>query len=205
MKQLVQELIDAGYLKTPRIITAFFAVDRKDFVPEEEKVLAYENMALPTMFGQTISQPAVVAFMLELLQPQEGDTVMDVGAGSCWQTALLAHIVGKRGKVFAVERLCPLLEWGKKNFAQYGFANTQFFCRDATKRLPEHAPFDKIIAAAAGERMIGNWQKQLNLGGCIVMPIANSIWLYIKKSETDFEKHEYPGFAFVPLIEERTQ
>lgn len=201
MKELVEQLTKAGYLKTPRIIEAFLKVDRKDFVPEEFKSLAYEDEALPTMLGSTISQPATVAFMLELLQPQEGDTVMDVGAGSCWQTALLAHIVGPKGKVYAVELLCPLLEWGKKNAEKYGFTNVMYLCQDATKGLPEYAPFDNIIAAAAGRAMMQAWQDQLNIGGCIVMPIRDSIWLYTKKSAAEFEKEEYPGFAFVPLIE----
>lgn len=176
-------------------------VDRKDFVTDEMKPSAYEDAALPTMLGQTISQPATVACMLELLQPHNGDKVMDVGAGSCWQTAMLAHIVGPEGKVYAIERLCPLLEWGKTNFQKYGFTNTLFFCRDGTKGLSEHAPFDAIIAAAAGHRMIRAWQDQLKIGGRIVMPIEHSIWLYVKRSDTEFEKEEHYGFAFVPLIE----
>lgn len=200
MKELVQKLIEEGHLKTERIIEAFLRVDRKDFMTDEMKPLAYEDTALPTLFEQTISQPATVAIMLELLQPEKGDGILDVGAGSCWQTALLAHIVGAEGKVYAVERLYPLLEWGKRNFQKYGFTNTLFFCRDGTKGLPKHAPFDKIIAAAAGHEMIKNWQDQLKVGGRIVMPIEHSIWLYVKKSGTEFEKHEHYGFSFVPLV-----
>ncbi|MEK7494020.1 MAG: protein-L-isoaspartate O-methyltransferase [Patescibacteria group bacterium] len=203
MKELVKQLILQEYLKTPRIIEAFLAIDRKDFVSEDQYDEAYWDIALPIGYGQTISQPATVAFMLELLQPKEGDNIMDVGAGSCWQTALLAHIVGAEGKVYAVERICPLLEESKKRFAKYGFTNTTFFCRDATKGFPEYAPFDKIIAAASGHAMIKQWQKEVKVGGRIVMPIEESIWLYIKRSETEFEKQEYPGFMFVPLIEER--
>lgn len=201
MQELVKQLIEQGYLKTPRIIEAFLAIDRKDFVPEDQYDEAYWDIALPIGYGQTISQPATVAFMLELLQPKEGDKVMDVGAGSCWQTALLAHSVGPRGRMYAVERICPLLEESKKRFEKYGFTNTAFFCQDATKGLPEFAPFDAIIAAASGHAMIEQWQKEVNVGGRIVMPIEYSVWRYIKKSETEFEKQEYPGFAFVPLIE----
>lgn len=201
MEELVKQLILQGYLKTPCIIEAFLAIDRKDFVLKDQCDEAYWDIALPIGYGQTISQPATVAFMLELLQPHEGDRVMDVGAGSCWQTALLAHIVGPQGKVYAVERVCPLLEESKKRFAKYGFTNTTFFCRDATKGLPEYAPFDKIIAAASGSRMITEWEKEIKIGGTIVTPIEYSIWRYIKISETEFEKQEYPGFAFVPLIE----
>jgi len=201
MKELVEQLIKEGYLKTQRIIEAFLRVDRKDFVTEEEVAHAHENIALPTKYGQTISQPVAMAFMLELLQPHRGQRIMDVGAGSCWQTALLAHIVGMDGKVFAVERLGPLLRWGKMNFEKYGFTNAEFFCRDGTKGLPERAPFDAIIAAAAGERMIKTWEAQTNIGGRIVAPIGHSVWLYVKKSEIEFEKQEHYGFEFVPLIE----
>lgn len=204
MKELVKQLIEQGYLKTPRIIEAFLAIDRKDFVSEDQKDEAYWDIALPIGYGQTISQPATVAFMLELLQPQKGDGVMDVGAGSCWQTALLAHIVGPQGKVYAVERICPLLEESKKHFAKYGFTNTTFFCRDATKGLPEYAPFDKIIAAASGRAMMQRWKEEVKVGGRIVMPIEESIWLYIKRAETEFERREYPGFMFVPLIEDKS-
>lgn len=201
MQELVKQLILSGYLKTPRIIEAFLAIDRKDFVSQDQHDEAYLDIPLPIGYGQTISQPATVAFMLELLQPQEGEKIMDVGAGSCWQTALLAHIVGQEGKVYAVERICPLLEESKKHFAKYGFTNTTFFCRDATQGFPEYAPFDAIIAAASGHAMIRQWQKEVRVGGRIVMPIELSIWLYIKKTEIEFEKQEYPGFMFVPLIE----
>src|SRR3989344_365410 len=126
--ELVQRLIEEGYLKTERIIGAFLNVDRKDFVPEEYKSESYGDYPLPIGWGQTISQPATVAFMLELLQPQAGDKVMDVGAGSCWQTALLASIVGPTGKIFATERISELLERGKENIKKYAFGNTEFLC-----------------------------------------------------------------------------
>ncbi len=202
MKALTAKLIRDGYLKTPQIIEAFLAVDRVDFAPKEYKNEAYGDYPLPIGYGQTISQPATVAFMLELLQPQAGDKVMDVGFGSGWQTAILAHIVGENGSVFAIERIAELYELGKNNLQKYNFKNISYFCADATKGLSEQAPFDKIIAAASGEAMPPAWLEQLKIGGRIVAPIQSSIWLYIKKSETEFEKHEYPGFVFVPLIKE---
>lgn len=202
-KELFKKLVDEGYLRTPQIIGAFLDIDRKDFVPEEYKSEAYGDYPLPIGFGQTISQPATVAFMLELLQPQVGDKVMDVGSGSGWQTALLASIVGENGSVYAVERISELCEFGKKNLQKYNFKNIFCFCADAAKGLPEHVPFDKIIAAAAGEAMPPAWLDQLKIGGHIVAPIQSSIWLYIKKSETEFEKLEYPGFAFVPLVKNK--
>src|SRR3972149_9523414 len=200
--ELVQRLIEEGYLKTERIIGAFLNVDRKDFVPEEYKSESYGDYPLPIGWGQTISQPATVAFMLEVLQPQAGDKVMDAGSGSGWQTAILASIVGEKGSVYAVERIPELYEFGQKNLQKYKFQNISFLCADATKGLVEQAPFDKIIAAAAGSEIPPAWLEQLKISGRIVAPIGSSIWLYIKKSETEFEKLEYPGFAFVPLIKE---
>ncbi|MGC8851948.1 MAG: protein-L-isoaspartate O-methyltransferase family protein, partial [Minisyncoccia bacterium] len=89
-QQLVLSLIEDGWLKTPQIIEAFLNIKREDFVPDNEKEIAYLNTALPIGFNQTISQPLVVAFMLELLQPQKGEKILDIGSGSGWTTALLS-------------------------------------------------------------------------------------------------------------------
>src|SRR3989337_2277723 len=144
MKTLVAKLIRDGYLKTPQIIEAFSVVDRKDFVPEKHKSESYGDYPLPIGWGQTISQPATVAFMLELLQPEAGDKVMDAGSGSGWKTGLLACIAGEKGSVCALERIPELYEFGQKNLQKYKFQNISFSCGDATKGLSEQAPFDKI-------------------------------------------------------------
>ena len=95
---LIDSLVEQGWLKTPRIIKAFRKIKRIDFLPEDMKDLAELNEALPIGYGQTISQPLVVAFMLELLEPKPGDKILDIGAGSGWTTALLAEIVSQQGK-----------------------------------------------------------------------------------------------------------
>jgi len=206
MDKLVESLIKKGVLKTPRIIEAFLKIDRIDFVPQDLKSEAYIDEPLPIGFGQTISQPFTVVFMLELLQPEPGNKILDVGSGSAWQTALLAEIVGKEGKVFAVERAPELCESGKENAKKYNFFKEErikFYCRDATGGLPQEAPFDRIIAgAAAKDGVPTQWLSQVKVGGRLVMPIQNSIWLYIKEKEDKFKKEEHFGFAFVPLISE---
>jgi len=207
---LIDNLIQEGWLKTPRIIEAFRKIKRVDFLPENIKNLAELNEALPIGYGQTISQPLVVAFMLEQLQPEIGDKILDVGSGSGWTSALLGEIVGGPtkggypGKVVAVEVIPELNEFGERNVAKYDFIKSgivEFICADGSKGYKKEAPFDKILASASAETLPQAWKEQLKIGGRIVTPIGSSIWLFAKKSEKEFEEIEYPGFAFVPLIE----
>lgn len=206
--ELVEQLIKEDYLKTPAIIEAFRKINRADFLPDDLKNDAGVNAPLPIGFGQTISQPLTVAFMLELLQPKAGDKILDIGSGSGWQTTILAYIVNKNcqksgGKVFAIERIPELMEFGKQNIAKYDFLKkgiVEIKCADGSLGWPEEVPFDKIIAAASGEKISQAWKEQLKIGGRLVVPIKGSIWLLVKESKTKFIEEEYPGFAFVPLI-----
>ena len=197
---LIDSLIKEGWLKTPRIIKAFREVKRVDFLPKEIKDLAELNEALSIGYGQTISQPLVVAFMLELLQPQLGDKILDVGSGSGWTSALLSKIVGKEGKVIAIDIVPELVEFSKKNVAKYNFLApyrtegsgagiekgiVEFFCADGSKGYEKEASYDKILASASAETLPPVWKEQLKIGGRIVTPIGSSIWLFIKKSEGD--------------------
>ncbi|MCK4454085.1 protein-L-isoaspartate O-methyltransferase [Candidatus Parcubacteria bacterium] len=204
MNNLVDSLIKEGWLKTPRIIEAFRKIKRKDFLPENTRHLAELNEALPIGFGQTISQPLVVAFMLEKLEPDAGDRILDIGSGSGWTTALLAEIVGEKGTVFSFEIIPELMEFGKKNVEKYNFLKkgiVEFFCDDGSKGYREKAPYDKILVSAALYKELPQaWKKQLEVQGRIVVPIGSSIWLFVKKSEDKFDEYEYPGFAFVPLV-----
>jgi len=201
--RLVDELVKVGHLKTPRIIEAFKKIDRFDFVIEYLKNDAYLNNPLGIGFGQTISQPLTVAFMLELLQPQEGDKILDIGSGSGWQMALLCEIVGVKGKVFGIEIISELYEFGKKNLKHYDYEQkgiAELILGDGSRGLVTQAPFDKIISAAAPEELLEDWKNQLRVGGQMVWPMRNSLWLGIKKTETEFEMKEFPGFDFVPLL-----
>lgn len=203
MEQLIQSLIQQNILKTPQIIEAFKAIDRKDFVPEEYKDEAYVDTALPTTKEQTISQPYTVAFMLELLQPKEGNKIMDVGSGSGWQTALLAYIVGPKGKVFGIERIPEVKKMGDENIAKYNFVKKGIVTNlemNAGNGIPQEAPFDRIIAGASGESVPDAWKEQLKIGGRIVMPIKDAIHLLIKQKNGTFHEQTFPGFAFVPFV-----
>ncbi|HBB56514.1 TPA: protein-L-isoaspartate O-methyltransferase [Patescibacteria group bacterium] len=208
MKVLVKNLIDEGALKTPEIIGAFYNIDRRDFVPEEYTKDAYRDSPLPIGYGQTISQPYTVAFMLELLAPKGGNKIMEIGSGSGWQTALLAHIVSedkinKNGKVHAIELLPELMVFGRKNVAKYDFVKdkiAEFHCFNVAGGMPDNAPYDRIISAASAREIPLAWKEQLKTGGRMVAPVGNSIFLIEKKSENEFKEKEYPGFAFVPFV-----
>ncbi len=201
MKKLIENLITEGYLKTPKLIEAFEKIKRENFVLEELKTKADINAPLPIGYGQTISQPLTVAFMLELLAPKEGDKILDVGSGSGWQSSLLAYIVGEKGKVFAIERISELSEFGKKNSQEYHFNNLKFIIGDGSIGYRKEAPFDKIIvAASAFGKIPEKLKQQLKIGGRLVVPVDKSIWLVVKKDENEFEEKEFPGFVFVPLV-----
>ncbi len=202
-QNLVEDLVSNDYLQSPELIGAFKFIKRRDFVMAGMEQEAHYNAPLLIGYGQTISQPATVAFMLELLKPRLGDKVLDIGSGSGWVTALLAKVVGLRGQVIAVERIPELLDFTKKNVSKYNFDNVEFVSGDGSKGLTTYEPYDKIIVSAAAEDIPENILYQLKVGGRLVIPVgreAQSIILVIRKSEKDFSYQEFPGFRFVSLI-----
>lgn len=205
MNKLINQLIKDGHLKTDAIIEAFSEIERIEFVPEEFELQADVNIALPIGYGQTVSQPLTVAFMLELLGPQKGQKVLDVGSGSGWTTALLSYIVGKAGRVHAIERKAELVEFGKKNVEKYSFVRdgiAEFHEADGTKGLPDEAPFDRILVSASAEEIPGALKDQLKIGGKMVIPVGDTVYFLEKESEKEFSEQKFPGFSFVPLIQE---
>lgn len=208
---LVNDLIQTNYLKSPEIINAFRKIKRKDFLRPGDEDEAEINAPLSISYGQTISQPLTVSFMLELLRAKQGDKVLDVGSGSGWTVALLAEIVGGAGKVYGVERIKELKEFAEKNAAKYNFIKkgvAQIFCSDGYRGLHRFAPFDKIIVAAAAEQIPKELLKQLKVGGRLVLPVGRQfapqdIAVIEKISKDEFKEKRYPGFIFVPLVKSR--
>ncbi len=210
--KLIEYLIENQYLRNPKIIEAFRKIDRQDFVPADLKPLAYVNEPLSIGQGQTISQPLTVAFMLDLLDPQVGEKILDIGSGSGWQTALLAYIVSKvsghklsigSGQVIAIEKVLPLKAMTEENVEKYGFIKkgiVKVIWDDGSKGYEKESPYDKIIAAAAADKIPEAWKKQLKVSGRLVTPVGHSIIVLDKISETEFKEKEHFGFSFVPLV-----
>lgn len=198
----MDELIQDGYLKTPALIRAFEKVNRKDFVGIKNEKNAYLNQPLSIGEGQTISQPLTVAFMLELLEPKPREKILEIGAGSGWQTALLKDAVGENGKIISLERIELLYLMARKNLEKYYTLNEtlRVLHRNGLPGYPEESPYDKIIAAAAGETVPATWKEQLKIGGRLVMPVGENIVVLDKKTSQDFGRREYYGFRFVPLV-----
>jgi len=206
-EEMVKKLISEGWLKQKSLISAFLKIKREDFVLEDLKKMSYLNEALPIGFGQTISQPLVVAFMLELLSPQQGEKILDIGAGSGWTTALLAEIVGEKGKVVAIEIVPELVEFGKRNVSKYNFIEkgiVNFVLGNGAEGYLKEAPFDKILCSASLKGEIPwAWKEQLKVGGKMAIPIFHSIWLIEKIGKNKFKESEFEGFAFVPFVEKK--
>ena len=199
MHELVDDMIFSNMLKSPQIIDAFREIDRKYFVPDSFSDHIYIDAPLPIGNNQTISQPSTVAFMLEHLEPQEGDTVLDIGSGSGWTTALLCQIVGEEGSVTGIERVGALVEQGRENLSKFNFNHCRIKQAGEKLGLPGEQ-FDRILVSASADEIPEELFSQLKIGGILVIPVENSIYKFKKVSEEDIKIEEFYGFVFVPLI-----
>ena len=199
-ERMVQRLRERG-IGDERVLAAMAAVPRHAFVEEALASRAYEDSALPIGFGQTISQPYVVARMIELLvENRKPGTVLEVGTGCGYQAAVLAHVFAE---VYSVERIKALLDRARANLIGLRLANLRLAYADGGDGLPAAAPFDAIVAAAAARQVPGALREQLAAGGRMILPLhgANGAQrlVLIERSRRGFRESELDAVKFVPF------
>ncbi|WP_298315506.1 protein-L-isoaspartate(D-aspartate) O-methyltransferase [uncultured Aquimarina sp.] len=201
-KQLVDVLIDKG-IKDPSVLAAINKIPRHLFMDSGFDDHAYQDKAFPIGADQTISQPYTVAFQSELLEIERGDNVLEIGTGSGYQTAVLCEL---GCKVYSIERQQELFKKTKLFLPKLGYRPKHLSFGDGYKGLPEYAPYKGIIVTAGAPYVPKPLLAQLEIGGRLVIPVGNDpqvMTLFIRKSETKFEKHEFGEFRFVPLLEDK--
>ena len=203
-QQLLDSLIEKGFPK--RIVEAFSAVPRENFIQEEFSEKAYEDTALPIGHGQTISQPYTIALMLTHLDLKPGQKILEIGSGSGYVLALISEIVGKKGKVVGLEIVKELAEKSKENLEEY--KNVKIFHKTGFHGFPDQSPFDRILLSAACRDIPEELMGQLKNGGILVAPqgsrFEQEIVVIKRRAKNEFEVlKKLPGFLFVPFVEEK--
>lgn len=187
-----------------RVIAALADVPRARFLPEDVRDRAALDQPLPIGHGATNSQPWTVQFMLELLRVPEGATVLDVGSGSGWTTALLAELVGPKGSVLGVELVPELADFGRANLAGLNlpWARIEQAARGQLG-APASAPFDRILVSADAREIPEDLERQLAVGGRLVVPASGVMWI-VDRDHEGWHREPVTGyrFAFVPLVQQ---
>ena len=198
--QMIECQIAARGVRDPRVLEALGDVPRHLFVPDDQRLHAYEDRALPIASGQTISQPYMVAIMTELLGAEAPHRVLEIGTGSGYQTAVLSRL---SKQVITIERHPELARMAGRVFEQLGLTNVEIRVGDGTEGLPEEAPFDRILVTAGAPSIPESLKAQLADTGRLVLPVGPSGYQHltvIDRFGTSFEQQEREACVFVPLI-----
>jgi protein-L-isoaspartate(D-aspartate) O-methyltransferase len=201
---MVQRQLKSRGIADQQILDAFVEVPREAFVSADYAHLAYGDHPLPIEAGQTISQPYIVALMIEAAGIGSGDKVLEVGAGSGYAAAVISRIAAK---VVGVERKHVLVEVARERLSRLGYDNVEIVEGDGTRGWPDAAPYDAILAAASGSHIPAPLVDQLKPGGSIVMPVGSPGWVQnlvkaTKREDGTLQKSDLGGVRFVPLIGE---
>jgi len=199
-REMVDRLRNFYRITDERVLTAMATVPRHLFVPEALRSHAYGDHALPIDYGQTISQPFIVARESELLEVSRDDRVLEIGAGSGYQTAVLAEIAGQ---VFALERIPELARDAQNLIRKIGIYNATIKCFDGTFGWNEFAPYRGILVAAAAPEIPQTLVSQLSIGGHLVIPVGSEKeqrLLRVTRTEEGFKSEDFGGCQFVKLI-----
>ena len=201
-RRMVQEqLLDRG-IRDPLVLQAMAEVPRELFVPEAWQEYAYADSPLPIAQDQTISQPYVVAWMIEALALSPEDRVLEVGTGSAYGAAVLSRIVRE---VYTIERHKELAEAAERRLAQLGYTHVHVRYGDGTLGWPEEAPFDGIVVTASGPQIPSPLREQLSIGGRLVIPVGQTadsqelVRLH-RVSEKEMRRENLGSVRFVPLV-----
>lgn len=201
-RQLAQILEKKG-ITNKEVLDAVRKIPRHYFMDSSFEDHAYQDKAFPIAADQTISQPYTVAFQTELLELKKGSSVLEIGTGSGYQTAVLCEV---GAKVYSIERQQELFRKTKNFLSKLGYRPKRLTFGDGYLGMPEFAPFDGIIVTAGAPFIPKPLLAQLKIGGKLVIPVGDEIQTMTRitrKSETDFEKKEYGEFRFVPLLENK--
>jgi len=194
--RLVREHIVKEGIKDKKVIESMLTVPREKFVPDKYKKSAYMDQPLPIGYGQTISQPYVVALMTELLSVDEDDIVLEIGTGSGYQAAILSKIVKK---VYTIEIINPLGLKAKKRLKQLGYSNILVKIGDGYFGWEEHSPFDAIIVTAAASHIPPPLLKQLKNGGKMCIPVGQPYYIQVLKLIEKDEKGSIRVLDIIPV------
>jgi protein-L-isoaspartate(D-aspartate) O-methyltransferase len=201
-ERMVERQIAARGIRDPALLDAFRQVPREEFVSPDYGVQAYGDHPLPIEAGQTISQPYIVALMIEAARIGPDDRVLEVGAGSGYAAAVMSRIAGT---VIAIERQPELVAIARQRMRRLGYGNVAIVEGDGTRGWPEGAPYDAILAAACGSHVPQPLIDQLAPGGRLVMPLGGALWVQklvkvTKQADGSLETEDLGGVRFVPLI-----
>jgi len=199
---MVQSALIPRGIRNNLVLEAMARVPREKFLPAELKSLAYEDTPLPIGGGQTISQPYIVAYMIEALALRGGEKVLEIGAGSGYAAAILGEICRE---VYAVERIGQLAEKAARNLLDLGYSNVHIRHGDGTHGWAEEAPFDAILVSAGAPDIPRDLLRQLAIGGRMIIPVGSSktvqeLIRVTRIDEDDFEREDLADVRFVPLI-----
>lgn len=187
--------------RNEKVLEAMLRVDRKNFLPDAVKNIAYEDVPLPIGYGQTCSQPSMVAFMLDKLEIKEGNKILEIGAGCGYAAAIASILCGPTGIVYASEIIPELAEFMRMNLASY-IENIVILAKDGSEGFPEYAPFDRILISAGVASKNFNPDiliNQLSDNGILLYPETYGNIYVIKKEGRNIKKTTYYGVSFVPL------
>jgi protein-L-isoaspartate(D-aspartate) O-methyltransferase len=200
--RMVKEQMVMRGISAERVLAAMRKVPREEFVPEHLRAASYADQPLPIGYDQTISQPFIVAFMTEELQPQSRDRVLEIGTGSGYQAAILAELVAE---VYSIEIIEPLAKTAEETLQRLGYKNVHVKVGDGYKGWPDHAPFDAVIVTCAPDHVPQPLIDQLKESGRMIIPVGpigdQELYL-LEKKNGQLERRAVSPVRFVPMTGE---